>query len=162
MRYRALTPSPRLVPPHPPVGYGPDSRSFPHGVRPIGPGSWRRGAAAPVCHPVRVRSAHSKLVRRPLLLSAQGKVMAVTSVAVQLHPSGVFLTATCEFVQNQQQVVIEHVPLYLARSPSLLHRIQQQCTAVQGLVEVWDPNYGVVKSPEVQEILTKLVEALDT
>ena len=47
-------------------------------------------------------------------LSAHGKVVAVTSVAVQLHPSGLFLTATCEFLQDLQRMVVEHVPLYLA------------------------------------------------
>ena len=83
MRYRALTPSPRLVPPNPPVGLGSDSRSSPHGVRPIGSGTRRRGAAAPVPligsqrrghtpNPTRVQSALSRLVRRPpLALSAR-------------------------------------------------------------------------------------------
>ena len=69
-------------------------------------------------------------------LLAQGKVVAVTSVAVQQHPSGLFLTPTCEFVQDQQQMVIEHLPLYLGQSPSLLHHIPQQWTAVQELVKV--------------------------
>ena len=54
--------------------------------------------------------------------------------------------------------VIEDVPLYLARCPSLLHHIQRQSTAVQDLVRVWDPNFG----PEGQENIAKLVKAADT
>ena len=46
--------------------------------------------------------------------------------------------------------------------PALLHHIQHQCTAVQELVKVCDPNYSVVKGLEVQDILTKLMEASDT
>ena len=98
--------------------------------------------------------------------SAHGKVVAVTSVAVQLHPSGIFITATCEFLtssgEDQQRMVVEHVPLYLARSPALLHHIQQQCTAVQELVGLWDPNYGAIKRPEMGTLIKRLMEAADT
>ena len=59
-------------------------------------------------------------------------------------------------------MVVEHVPLCLARSRALLHHTQHQCTAVKELVGVWDPNYSAVKGPKMQDILTKLMEASDT
>ena len=149
MHYRAQATSPRLVPPYPPVA-STMAQIADHlrtasvqSVQDHGEGGQQLlslssdlnvEAARQIQHACGQPTA--SLCDALCWLSAQGKVIAITSVAVQLHPSGLFLTATCEFIQDQQRMVVEHVPVYLARSPSWLHHIQQQCTAVQELVKV--------------------------
>ena len=153
MRYRALTPSPRLVPPYPPVASNMAQiadhlrTAFVQSVQDHGVGGQQLLSLSSDLNVEATRQIQltcgqptASLCDALRWLSAQGKVMAVTSVAVQLHPWGLFLTATCEFVRDQQRMVIEHLPLYLARSHSLLHHIEQQCMAVQDLVKVSEPN----------------------
>ena len=89
-------------------------------------------------------------------LTAGGPVADVSAVGLVLLPGAVLITTSCEFIQEDEHITMEHVPVSLTQSPALLAHQHQQSGPVQQLVSRWAEKYKTFSSENLKTLFAKI------